>query len=283
MRQCYHLPEKLQGLEPWGANDVAMSERLDNLVAAQAGVTRSQARSLIMEGRVKVNGTPATKPGANVRPGAHIEVEKPRRFVSRGGEKLERALDAFHIDVTGSRALDVGASTGGFTDCLLQRGASRVVAVDVGYGQLDWRLRNDERVTVMERTNFRHLADDAFEQPFDLIVIDTSFISLLTIVARAVAYLAAAGQIVALVKPQFEAGRQRLGSGGVVRDPRVHRDILREVRDAMAEAGLVAIDVTASPLLGPAGNREFLMRLSREGAAVSDEVIEALVYEGPNT
>ncbi len=273
----------VQGLGTWEANGVAMSERLDNLVAAHAGVTRSQARSLIMEGRVKVNGAPATKPGANVRPGAHIEIEKPRRFVSRGGEKLEWALDAFHVDVTGTHALDVGASTGGFTDCLLQRAAAHVVAVDVGYGQLDWRLRNDPRVTVMERTNFRHLADDAFEQPFDLIVIDTSFISLRTIVARAVAYLAADGEIVALVKPQFEAGRERLGSGGVVRDPRVHREILREVRDAMPELGLVAVGVTTSPLLGPAGNREFLMRLRRTGAPVGDEVIDALVSEGPGT
>jgi 23S rRNA (cytidine1920-2'-O)/16S rRNA (cytidine1409-2'-O)-methyltransferase len=258
-----------------------MSERLDNLVAAHAGVTRSQARSLIMEGRVKVNGTPATKPGANVRPDALIEIERPRRFVSRGGEKLEAALEKFRIDVTEKRALDIGASTGGFTDCLLQRGAGHVVAVDVGYGQLDWRLRNDPRVTVMERTNFRHLPDDAFEQAFDVIAIDASFISLRTIVARAIAYLAAEGEIVALVKPQFEAGRDRLGSGGVVRDPQVHRAVLREVRDAMSQLGLVAIDVMGSPLLGPAGNREFLMRLQWSGSAVGDEVIDALVSEGP--
>jgi 23S rRNA (cytidine1920-2'-O)/16S rRNA (cytidine1409-2'-O)-methyltransferase len=256
------------------------SSRLDTLVAARENITRSQARSLIMEGRVRVNGTPATKAGANVAPDAQIEIERPRRFVSRGGEKLEHALDAFEIDVKGKRALDVGASTGGFTDCLLQRGVSHVVSVDVGYGQLDWRLRNDPRVTVMERTNFRHLPDDAFAEPFDLIVVDASFISLRTILARAVTYLAPAGEIVALVKPQFEAGRARLGSGGVVRDPGVHRAILREVRDAAASFGLTGADLVASPLLGPAGNREFLIRLHRGGEPVSDAKIDALVDEG---
>ena len=257
------------------------SSRLDTVVAARENITRSQARSLIMEGRVRVNGTPATKAGANVPEDAQIEIERPRRFVSRGGEKLEHALETFAVDVTGKRALDVGASTGGFTDCLLQRGAQHVVAVDVGYGQLDWRLRNDPRVTVIERTNFRHLPDDAFEEPFDIIVVDASFISLRTILARAVAYLAPRGEIVALVKPQFEAGRERLGSGGVVRDPSVHRAVLREIRDAVATLSLRAVDVTASPLLGPAGNREFLMRLRRsDGQAVSDAKIDALVDEG---
>jgi 23S rRNA (cytidine1920-2'-O)/16S rRNA (cytidine1409-2'-O)-methyltransferase len=257
-----------------------MAERLDEVVARREGVTRSQARSLIMEGRVKVDGKPATKAGANVKSDAQIEIERPRRFVSRGGEKLDHALDAFHIDVTGKRALDVGASTGGFTDSLLQRAAAHVTAVDVGYGQLDWRLRNDPRVTVIERMNFRYLPDDAFDRPFDIIVIDTSFISVTTIVARAVKYLAPHGDIVALVKPQFEAGRERLGRGGVVRDPGVHRAILREVRDAMSPMGLAAVDVTASPLLGPAGNREFLMRLVLGAAPVANEVIDAVVSEG---
>jgi 23S rRNA (cytidine1920-2'-O)/16S rRNA (cytidine1409-2'-O)-methyltransferase len=255
------------------------AQRLDAAVAEQAGLTRSQARSLIMEGRVRVNGAPATKPGANVRPDAAIEIERPRRFVSRGGEKLDRALDVFGIDVTGRRALDIGASTGGFTDALLQRGAAHVVAVDVGYGQLDWRLRTDPRVTVLERTNFRHLPDDAFGEPFDLIVIDTSFISLRTIVMRAVAYLEESAEIVALVKPQFEAGRERLGSGGVVRDPHVHRAVLREVRDAMTGLGLHAVALTPSPLLGPAGNREFLMRIRRDGTVLDDAAVDAVVDE----
>ncbi len=256
-----------------------MAERLDNIVAEREGITRSQARSLIMEGRVRVNGALATKAGAGVREDARIEVERPRAFVSRGGEKLAHALDAFRIDAEGKYALDVGASTGGFTDCLLQRGAAHVTSVDVGYGQLDWALRNDTRVTVLERTNFRRLPDNAFDRKFDLIVIDTSFISLRTILARAVAYLAPDGAIVALVKPQFEAGRERLGRGGVVRDPEVHRQVLREVRDALPVLGLSARALTASPLLGPAGNREFLMLLRPQGSSIGDAEIDAVVAE----
>jgi 23S rRNA (cytidine1920-2'-O)/16S rRNA (cytidine1409-2'-O)-methyltransferase len=255
-----------------------MSERLDELVAERSGISRSQARALIIEGRVRVNGVPATKPGTSIRDGAAIEVERPRPFVSRGGEKLDNALSEFGMNVRGMRALDIGASTGGFTDCLLKRGAAHVVAVDVGYGQLDWGLRNDPRVTVMERTNFRTLAADAFAgEPFDLIVADASFISLRTILARAASFLASGGEIVALVKPQFEAGRARLGKRGVVRDPEVHRAVLREIRDAMPELGLIPTALTASPLVGPAGNREFLLRLGRRGEAVPDTRIEEVV------
>lgn len=257
-----------------------MAERLDEAVAARTGISRSQARSLIMEGRVRVDGVPGTKAGQNVRADSRIDVDQPRRFVSRGGEKLEHALDAFRFDVAGAQALDVGASTGGFTDCLLQRGAAHVTAVDVGYGQLDWKLRNDPRVTVMERTNFRNLPDDAFPALFDVVVVDTSFISLRTILARAVTYLRPQGRIVALIKPQFEAGRERLGSRGVVRDPAVHRAILREVRDAALAIGLPMVAVVASPLLGPAGNREFLGDFRRDGAYVADERIDAVVGEG---
>lgn len=254
-----------------------MPTRLDELVAEKNAISRSQARSLIMEGRVLVDGNPATKPGANVRANAIIEIERPRRFVSRGGEKLEHALHELAIDVHGAIALDIGASTGGFTDCLLQRGATRIVAVDVGYGQLDWRLRNDPRVNVMERTNFRNVGDDAFSEPFEIIVIDASFISLRTILERAVRFLSADGKIVALVKPQFEAGPQRLGKGGVVRDPAVHRAVLRETRDALEDFGLKATAVVASPLRGPAGNREFFMLLTREGTNISDERIDEVV------
>lgn len=252
--------------------------RLDELVAERSGISRSQARALILEGRVRVNGAPATKAGTSVREEAAIEVERPRPFVSRGGEKLDRALSEFQIDVRGLRALDVGASTGGFTDCLLQRGAKHVVAVDVGYGQLDWGLRNDPRVTVMERTNFRTLTDGALgTEPFDIVVVDASFISLRTILARAAAFLAPHGRVVALVKPQFEAGRERVGRGGVVRDPEVHRAVLRETREAMAQLGLTATALTASPLLGPAGNREFLFLLERDGTSVPNARIDEVV------
>lgn len=257
----------------------ARTLRLDAAVAERAGVTRSQARSLIMEGRVRVDGIVATKAGQSAKASATIEVERPRRFVSRGGEKLDYALDAFGIDVAGVSALDVGASTGGFTDCLLQRGAARVTAVDVGYGQLDWRLRNDSRVVVMERCNFRLLGDDAFADRFDLVVIDASFISVRTLVERARAYVRPDGAIVALVKPQFEAGRARVGGGGVVRDANVHRDVLREVRDDFRGLGLVPVALVASPLHGPAGNREFFVELRAAGVPFDDACIDAVVGE----
>ena len=253
------------------------SARLDEAVAARAGVTRSRARSLIIAGRVRVDGRPSTKPGTAVTASALLEIERPRPYVGRGGEKLEAALAAFELDVRGVHALDVGASTGGFTDCLLAHGACDVVALDVGYGQLADSLRNDPRVIVRERVNFRLLPDEAFERPFDVITIDASFISVLTLVARARAFLTECGAIVALVKPQFEAGRDRLSTGGVVREPAVHRAILEEVR-----AGIVALEVTPvavvrSPLRGPAGNVEFFMLVRRNGVAFgSAELARAL-------
>lgn len=256
-----------------------MKIRLDAAVAEHGGVTRSQARSLIMEGRVAVEGIVATKAGQLVAADAKIEIERPRRFVSRGGEKLDRALAVFGIDVRGLEALDVGASTGGFTDALLQRGVASVTALDVGYGQLDWRLRNDARVRVIERVNFRRLSDDAFPDGFDLITVDTSFISLRTILERAVRYLRGDGIIVALVKPQFEAGRKRVGAGGVVRDRATHRDVLRSLRAAATALDLVAVAIESSPLLGPAGNREFLMELRREGQAFDDARLEGVLGE----
>ena len=261
------------------ATKTRSSRRLDDVVAAQAELTRSQARGMILAGRVRVDGEPRTKPGQAVRAGAEVIVDIPARFVSRGGEKLDGALAAFAFDPAGMDVLDVGASTGGFTDALLARGARSVVALDVGYGQLAWKLRQDPRVTVVERTNFRLLPDDAYPGGFDAIVIDASFISLRTIVARAVAYLRAAGTIVALVKPQFEAGRERIGGGGVVRDPAVHAAILREVRDGIEASGVRAVDACVSPLRGPAGNVEFFYRIAREGAAIDDARIDALVAE----
>jgi len=255
------------------------SRRLDAAVAEMTNVTRSQARALILAGKVRIDDEPATKPGANVREGARVVVEESPRYVGRGGEKLEGALEAFALGVTGMDALDIGASTGGFTDALLQHGARHVTALDVGYGQIAWKLRQDPRVRVVERTNFRKLPDDAFPGGFDLIVADASFISLRTIVARAVRYLRAGGAIVALVKPQFEAGRERLGRGGVVRDETVHAAVLREVRDAVRALGVRAVRAALSPLRGPAGNVEFFYELRREGDEVSDARLDALVAE----
>ena len=249
------------------------------MVAEMTGLTRSQVKALILAGKVRVDDEPATKPGVPVREAARITLEESPKYVSRGGDKLAGALAAFGLDVGGLDALDVGASTGGFTDALLQHGARHVTALDVGYGQLAWKLRGDSRVTVIERTNFRKVADDAFPAGFDLIVVDTAFISLRTIVPSAVRYLRAAGAIVALVKPQFEAGRERLGDGGVVRDPEVHGAVLREIREAVRRSGLRAVRGAVSPLRGPAGNAEFFYELRREGEELDDAALDALVAE----
>jgi 23S rRNA (cytidine1920-2'-O)/16S rRNA (cytidine1409-2'-O)-methyltransferase len=251
------------------------AQRLDEAVAERTGVTRSRARSLIMAGRVRVDGRPATKPGAAISRAAALEVERPRPYVSRGGEKLEGALADFGLDVRGRRALDVGASTGGFTDCLLAHGAAHVTALDVGYGQLAPSLREDPRVTVIERTNFRALSDGALGEPFEFIVVDASFISVVALLDRARAFLAPGGAIVALVKPQFEAGRERLGRGGVVRDPAVHRAILAEVRAALTGLGLAPTALAPSRLRGPSGNVEFFMLVGRAGHAFDDAALDA--------
>jgi 23S rRNA (cytidine1920-2'-O)/16S rRNA (cytidine1409-2'-O)-methyltransferase len=253
------------------------SVRLDEAVAAHAGVTRSRARSLIMAGRVRVDGQPVTKPGAGVRSSAALDVVRPRPYVSRGGEKLEAALAAFAIDVRGKRALDVGASTGGFTDCLLAHGASHVTALDVGYGQLAYELRIDPRVRVVERCNFRLAADDAFEREFDLVTIDASFISVLTLARRALGFVKDDGDLIALVKPQFEAGRDRLGGGGVVRDPAVHRAVLRETLAGVRALAAVPVALARSPLVGPAGNVEFFVHVRRAGPLVDDSAVDKVV------
>ncbi len=250
-------------------------QRLDEAVAERAGVSRSRARSLIIAGRVRVDGRPATKAGATVSRAASLDIERPAPYVSRGGEKLEGALAEFGLDVTGARALDVGASTGGFTDCLLAHGASHVTALDVGYGQFALILRDDPRVAVIERTNFRLVPDGSLGAPFDVIVIDASFISVLAMLDRARAFLAPDGSVVALVKPQFEAGRERLGGGGVVRDPAVHRAILSEVLASLGRLGLGATALTASRLVGPAGNVEFFLLVRPEGRPVDEAAVEA--------
>ncbi|HEY0798831.1 MAG TPA: TlyA family RNA methyltransferase [Candidatus Baltobacteraceae bacterium] len=254
--------------------------RLDEAVSANAGVSRSRARSLIVAGRVRVDGRTLTKPGTTIAPGAALTVERPAPYVSRGGEKLEGALHDFGLDVRGARALDVGASTGGFTDCLLAAGAVHIVALDVGYGQLAYPLRQDPRVTVMERCNFRLAADGLFAREFDVIAIDASFISVVTMIARAKAFLREGGSIVALVKPQFEAGPARLGSGGVVRDRDVHRAILHETRDAIVHLGLMPVALTLSKLRGPAGNIEFFALLRNQGEPIDDAVIDRVLTQG---
>lgn len=212
-----------------------------------------------MSGAVLVDGRPMEKSGALVDVGADIRLKSSDHpYVSRGGLKLKAAIDAYGIDVTGLVCLDVGASTGGFTDCLLQHGAAHVHAVDVGYGQLAWSLRQDSRVTVIERTNIRNMPDDALPAAVDLITIDTSFISLRIVVPAALRFLKPGGSVVALIKPQFEVGRGMVGKGGVVRDPDLHEEVLNTLTVFFQNLGLSIRPVVPSPVLGPKGNREFL-------------------------
>jgi 23S rRNA (cytidine1920-2'-O)/16S rRNA (cytidine1409-2'-O)-methyltransferase len=251
--------------------------RIDTLLAERglAG-SRTRAAESVRAGRVRIgrDGPRVTKPGQLVEADAELLVEDERRYVSRGGLKLEHALDELGMAVTGLSCLDVGASTGGFTDCLLQRGAERVIAVDVGYGQLDWTLRNEPRVTVMERVNGRNLSPGDLPYPPDLATIDVSFISLAKVLPAVAECLAGGGQILALVKPQFELGRGRV-RGGVVRSEEERREALRNAARAATEAGLAVRGFAPSGLPGPKGNRETFIWLSIEGEGIED--LEAAV------
>lgn len=243
--------------------------RLDQeLVDRGLSESREKAQRAILAGQVRVNGQVADKPGRKVRPDDTLELAAGDRYVSRGGHKLEGALTAFRLDVTGVQAIDVGASTGGFTDCLLQHGAAHVAAIDVGRGQLAWKLRQDPRVLVMEGVNARELAPSRFPppfRPFDLAVLDCSFISLKLVLPPVATLVRPGGRLVALVKPQFEAGREEADRGrGVITDPAIHARVLAELRSFVA--GLPGIEWRAdveSPLIGPAGNKEFLALLEK--------------------
>jgi 23S rRNA (cytidine1920-2'-O)/16S rRNA (cytidine1409-2'-O)-methyltransferase len=254
--------------------------RLDaELVRRGLVPSRARAVEAIAAGRVTVSGAPATTAARQVEAGEPLHVaDAPARFVSRGGDKLDAAIEAWAIPVGGRRALDAGASTGGFTDCLLQRGAREVVALDVGHGQLAWRLREDPRVVVLERTNLRHV-EELPGGPVGLAVADLSFISLLTVAPALARLTTSDAELILLVKPQFEAGRSRVGHGGVVRDPAVRRDVLGEVVDGLAALGLVTTRVLRSPLTGADGNVEFLARVGRDGAIVDDAALDAAVGE----
>jgi 23S rRNA (cytidine1920-2'-O)/16S rRNA (cytidine1409-2'-O)-methyltransferase len=239
--------------------------RLDQaLVERGLCASREKAKRAVMAGQVRINGCLARKTSDSVKPEDELLLLRPEKFVSRGGIKLEHALHHFKLEVSGKTAIDLGASTGGFTDCLLQGGAAKVYAVDVGQGQLAWKLRQEPRVVVMEQANARELTPARFPPPFvpvDLVVIDCSFISLQKVLAPAVALLRPSGTIVALIKPQFEAGKAEADRGaGVIRDPAIHRRVLRELeRFVVSRLGLRWVGVIESPLLGPAGNKEFLV------------------------
>ena len=224
--------------------------------------SRQRAQALIMAGKVLVNNQIMDKPGVLVSRDADIDFKgEDIPYVSRGGLKLEKALQAFKIDITGFVCLDTGASTGGFTDCLLQHGARRVFAVDVGYGQLAWKLRQDPRVIGIERTNIRHMPAETIPQPVDLVTIDVSFISLKIVVPAVIKFMKQDAAILALIKPQFEVGKGKVGKGGVVRDPTLHAEVLQDLSDFFEKQGLLSRAVIPSPILGPKGNKEFFIHL----------------------
>lgn len=256
-----------------------MKQRLDLVLLERNLVpTRAKAQALILAGSVFVNGQKRTKAGEAIPTDAAIEVRDALPFVGRGGFKLDHALQTFGLDVVGRVAIDVGACTGGFTDVLLQRGAARVYAIDVGYGQLDYRLRTDERVVVLERTNIRQLEALPEAALADCGVVDVSFISLKLVLPAMQRLLQPDTWIVALIKPQFEAGPQDVGRGGIVREPRVHRRVLHDMLSFAAEHGLPPHGLTLSPITGSAGNREFLAWLGGAGPALAiDPVIERVL------
>ncbi|HVH28209.1 MAG TPA: TlyA family RNA methyltransferase [Vicinamibacterales bacterium] len=237
--------------------------RLDMLLVDRGlAPSRERARALILAGQVTVNGQVVSKAGTPIAPDALVELAAPDHpYVGRGGVKLAGALDSFGIDVTGRRALDIGASTGGFTDVLLQRGAASVIALDVGHGQLDWRLRTDARVVVVEGVNARMLSAADLPYAPDLVTIDVAFISLRHILPRLPAIVAPGADVVALVKPQFEAGRDQVRSGGLVTDPVIHEAVLAGVTQAAADLGFTRIAMSPSPITGAAGNQEFFLHL----------------------
>lgn len=241
-------------------------KRLDVMLLEKGLVSsRQRAQALIMARKVMVDNQPVDKPGRQISTDAVISLKEDLPFVSRGGLKLLAAVNAWQIDVNGAVCMDVGASTGGFTDCLLQHGARKVFSVDVGYGQLAWKLRQDQRVVSMERTNIRYLEPEAVPCPIELATIDVSFISLKIVVPSVLRFMRPGGVIVALIKPQFEVGKGKVGKGGVVRDPALHDAVVRELVGFFSSNHLAPGPVIPSPILGPKGNREFIIRLHAGG------------------
>ena len=240
-------------------------ERLDRVLMFHGLVpSREAAVRIVLAGGVSVDGIMVDKPAKLVPPDARIEIVQPALFASRSGDKLAAALDAFHIDPKGAIGLDVGCSTGGFTDCLLQRGATRIYAIDVGYGQFEWRLRKDSRVVLLERTNIRYVGRAAVPEPIDLAVIDVSFISLTLVLPAVVHLLNSSAMVVVLVKPQFEVGKGQVGRGGIVRDDAQRKAVTEKVIACAAHLGLRLKGVLDSPVIGRKGNREILVGFTRE-------------------
>lgn len=245
--------------------------------------SREKGKRLIMEGLVFIGTEKIQKPGDMINEEEEIVVKNnPLIYVSRGGLKLEKAIEIFHISLQDVVAMDIGASTGGFTDCMLRNGATKVFAVDVGYNQLDWKLRSDDRVVVMERTNIRNVKIEDIGESVDFISIDVSFISLRLVLPVAKEILKDNGEIVALIKPQFEAGREKVGKKGIVREKSTHIDVLREVLNFSDSMGLVIDGLTYSPVTGATGNIEFLAHFKKEGKSIEDSLIQEIVEEAHN-
>lgn len=261
-----------------------IKKRLDVLLVEQGYVdTRTKAQAIIMSGLVYVDGQKADKPGTSFEESVNIEVRSGAcPYVSRGGLKLEKALRDFGVDPTGYVCSDSGASTGGFTDCLLQQGASKVFAIDVGYGQLDWKIRSDPRVVVMERTNVRYVTPEQLGEPLDLSVVDVSFISLKIVLPVIKTFLKPTGQVLCLIKPQFEAGKEKVGKKGVVREPETHKEVLDNFVQLANELEFKILGLTFSPVKGPEGNIEFLGHLTldeRPGIVPDTGYVVSLAHE----
>lgn len=238
-------------------------KRLDQALVDRGLIrSRERAKAVIMAGKVWVNGIKIDKPGSQVNQDAQLEVKAPDHpYVSRGGLKLEKALHYFPVSVQGSVCLDIGASTGGFTDCLLKFGAQKVYAVDVGYGQIDWSLRQDDRVVVIERTNIRHLPYEAIGRPMDMVVADTSFISLKTVIPAAEKFMRSGTNVLALIKPQFEAGKENVGKGGIVKDVQIRNQVKQDIILFFQDRGYKINGTVTSPVLGAKGNEEYVISL----------------------
>jgi len=258
--------------------------RLDQLVFELGyAESRERAKTTIMSGLIFVNGQRIDKPGTAVDPASKVELHgEPLPFVSRGGYKLDKALKVFPVDPTGKTCLDCGASTGGFTDVLLQHRAKKVYAVDVGYGQLAWKLRTDERVVNLERTNLRYVTQEQIPEPIDLAVMDVSFISIRLVIPAVKALLRPDADFICLIKPQFEAGREEVGKKGVVRDSAVHERVIREILDFVPTAGLTVEGLDYSPIKGPEGNIEYLCHMKNRMGEIRDYDISAIVAASHN-
>lgn len=251
-----------------------MKERLDvMLVNRGLAASREKAKAIIMSGIVFVDGQREDKAGSAFDHKVNIEIKgSTLKYVSRGGLKLEKAMNSFDVRLEGRVCMDVGSSTGGFTDCMLQNGAVKVYAVDVGHGQLDWKLRNDERVVCMEKTNIRYVTPEQIEEPPEFVSIDVSFISLTKVLAPVKELMTENGEIVCLIKPQFEAGREKVGKKGVVRDSNVHREVIRMVMEYASSIGFCVCNLDFSPIKGPEGNIEYLLHLSRDAGRIPADI-----------